>query len=134
MSHLYLLDTNIISDLVRNPRGKVFKRIKQVGESAICTSIIVAAELRFGAQKSDSVALTRRIEELLGRIEILALDEPADQHYGVLRRVLEKQGNMIGPNDFLIAAHGLSLGLTVVTHNLSEFQRVPNLQVENWLI
>ena len=134
MGYLYLLDTNIISDLVRNPRGKVYEHIMQEGEAAICTSIIVAAELRFGAKKKGSVALTERIESLLTRVMVQVFDEPADQHYGVIRQQLQRGGQLIGANDLLIAAHALSLNLTLVTDNTGEFERVEGLRVENWLV
>lgn len=133
MGYLYLLDTNIISDLVRNPQGRVYERIRQEGESAVCTSIIVAAELRFGVEKKGSAALTERIENLLTRIMVQAFDEPADQHYGVVRQQLQQTGQLIGPNDLLVAAHALSLNLTLVTDNVGEFERVAGLRVENWL-
>ena len=133
MTYLYLLDTNIISDLVRHPQGSVYERIRQEGEPVICTSIIVAAELRFGAEKKGSAALTERIENLLARIMVQAFDEPADQHYGVIRQQLQKAGQLIGSNDLLIAAHALSLNLTLVTDNVGEFERVAGLRVENWL-
>lgn len=133
MADAYLLDTNIISDLVRNPRGNVYRRIEQKGESAICTSIVVAAELRFGAQKRGLAALTERIENLLSRITVRAFDEPADRHYGLIRQRLQQQGQCIGPNDLLIAAHALSLNRVLITGNVSEFQRVPDLRIENWL-
>lgn len=133
MSYVYMLDTNIISDLIRNPRGKVYQRIKREGESTICTSIIVAAELRFGVQKKQSAVLSERIENILESIVVMALDEPADQSYGLLRQQLQQQGQLIGPNDLLIAAHALSLNLVLVANNADEFERVQGLQVENWL-
>lgn len=133
MSHIYMLDTNIISDLMRNSQGKVYQRIMEEGESTICTSIIVAAELRFGAQKKGSQALTERVEEILKRIMVMAFDEPADQRYALLRHQLQQQGQLIGPNDLLIAAHALSLNLILVTHNVSEFQRVEGLRIEDWI-
>jgi tRNA(fMet)-specific endonuclease VapC len=74
----YMLDTNIISDLIRNPQGKAAKRIAKVGEDAICTSIIVAAELRYGCAKSGSKRLLGAVEELLGEIDVLPFDIPAD--------------------------------------------------------
>jgi len=129
----YLLDTNIISDLMKKPQGKVAKRIAQVGEEAICTSIIVAAELEFGVQKKGSVKLQERLSVILSAIDVLALEKPAEQKYGQVRHALEKQGTPIGGNDLLIAAHALSLGLCVVTRNVREFERVDGLEVENWL-
>ena len=129
----YLLDTNIISELVRRPRGVVTARIGREGDRSICTSIIVAVELRFGAEKSGSEKLRSQLEAILSAIEILLLEEPADRRYAVLRAQLEKAETPIGPNDMLIAAQALSLGLTVVTGNQREFGRVPGLSVENWL-
>lgn len=129
----YLLDTNILSDLVRQPQGTVAGRVAAVGEENICTSIIVAAELRFGALKSGSRQLADRVELILSAVDILSLEAPADHHYARLRYHLTSQGTPIGPNDMLIAAHALSLGLTVVTANTGEFSRVPGLNVKNWL-
>ena len=129
----YLLDTNILSDLVRHPAGLVAKHIAKVGENSVCTSIIVAAELRFGAQKNGSSRLRRQLELILSEIVVLPFEEPADDHYAKLRWYLEKQGTPIGPNDLLIAAQALSLSLVVVTANIKEFTRVPELVVNNWL-
>lgn len=129
----YMLDTNIISDLIRNPRGKAAKRIARVGDAAICTSIIVAAELRYGAAKSGSPRIAKAVENLLGEIEVLPFDAPADADYGVLRVALEEAGTPIGSNDLLIAAHARAAGAIVVTANLAEFKRVRGLKVENWL-
>lgn len=129
----YLLDTNILSDLVRNPGGRVAEAISRVGESAIATSIIVAAELRFGAVKSGSERLARQLDAILGRLTIFPLDAPADAHYGLLRHELQKKGQIIGANDMLIAAHALALSRTLVTDNLSEFKRVKGLSTTNWL-
>jgi len=133
MSARFLLDTNILSDLVRHPQGVIAERIASEGEASVCTSIIVAAELRFGALKRDSVRLTRQLETILSAIEVLPLEKPADQHYGKLRAYLERKDQMIGPNDMLIAAHALSIDCAVVTANRGEFFRVPGLKVENWL-
>lgn len=129
----YLLDTNILSDLIRNPQGQVAARIAQVHEDNVCTSLIVASELRFGAAKRGSERLSRQLEVVLAVIDVLPLQTPSDRHYADLRLTLERAGTPIGPNDMLIAAHALSLGVTLVTANLREFRRVPGLSVENWL-
>ena len=133
MSQRFLLDTNILSDLVRHPQGVIAQRIAVEGEDTVCTSIVVASELRFGAAKRGSVRLTRQLEAILAAIEILPLEKPADQHYGTLRAFLERKGRTIGPNDMLIAAHALSVDCAVITANQKEFSRVPGLKVENWL-
>lgn len=129
----YLLDTNIVSDLVRNPQGRVTWRIREVGEERVCTSIVVAAELRYGAARKGSSRLTAQLEAILGVLDILPLDVPADAAYGQLRSRLEKAGRQIGGNDLLIAAQALALGLTLVTDNEREFSRVDGLTCENWL-
>jgi len=129
----YLLDTNILSDLVRNPQGVVATRITRAGEDSVCTSVIVAAELRYGAIKSNSARLAERIDLILSALEILPLETPSDHQYAALRHHLTREGALIGPNDLLIAAHALASGLTVVTANVGEFSRVPGLAVENWL-
>ena len=125
----FLLDTNILSDLVRNPRGRIFDRIKEVTERNICTSIVVAAELRYGAAKKASLRLTTQLEAILHAIDVLAFEQPADAVYGELRTRLERAGQSIGANALLIAAHALALGHTVVTDNEREFSRVKDLRV-----
>ena len=129
----YLLDTNILSDLVRNPQGPVAIRIAESGEDTVCTSIVAASELRYGAEKSASERITDRVDLLLSAIEILPLEAPADRHYAKLRHHLARSGKPIGRNELLISAHALAEGLTVVTANVSEFSRVPGLSLENWL-
>ena len=129
----YLLDTNIVSDLVRNPQGKAAQRIRRVGETQVCTSIIVAAELRYGAAKKGSPRLTAQLEAVLGALEVLPLEPPVDAAYGSLRTRLERAGTPIGANDLLIAAHAFALGYTIITDTEREFARVEDLQLQNWL-
>jgi tRNA(fMet)-specific endonuclease VapC len=129
----YLLDSSVVSDLVRNPQGKVAQRIRKVGEGEVCTSIIVAAELRYGAAKKGSPRLSSQLEVVLGVLEVLPFETPADAAYGLLRTRLEQAGTPIGANDLLIAAQALALGYTVVTDNEKEFARVDDLLRENWL-
>lgn len=129
----YLLDTNIVSNLIRDPGGRATQRIREVGESQVCTSVIVAAELRFGAAKKGSERLTARLEAVLRALQVIPFESPADVTYGLIRARLEKSGRVIGANDLLIAAHALTLGCTVVTANEHEFARIPDLRCENWL-
>jgi tRNA(fMet)-specific endonuclease VapC len=128
-----MLDTNILSDLVRNPQGVVFDRIAEVGNDALCISIITAAELRFGCAKRGSAKLLRQVEAIMEGLDILPLDVPADTEYGGIRAELEAAGKPIGPNDLLIAAHAYALGTVLVTANVDEFSRVRGLKLENWL-
>ena len=134
----YLLDTNIVSDLVRNPQGKVARHVRKVGEKHVCTSIIVAAELHYGANKKGSPLLSSQLDAVLGALEVLPFETPADTSYGLLRTRLEQAGTPIGANDLLnndllIAAQALTLGYVIVTDNEREFSRVKGLRLQNWL-
>lgn len=130
---LYLLDTDILSDLVRNPQGRIATCIAQVGEKSVCTSVVVASELRFGAARRSAPKLTAQVDAILAALEARTFDIPADREYAKLRLHLEQAGTPIGPNDMLIAAHALALESTLVTANTGEFARVPGLALENWL-
>lgn len=94
----------------------------------------MACELQFGAAKSGSPRLVQQLERILNVLPILPLEPPVEQHYAVIHTHLEQAGTPISPNDLLIAAHALSLNLTLVTANTREFGRVPALSVENWLL
>jgi tRNA(fMet)-specific endonuclease VapC len=132
-ARVYLLDTNILSDLVRHPQGSVATRIADVGEDNVLTSIIVACELRYGAARRGSKRLTRQVEAVLGAITILPLETGADRHYAAIRTALEQKGTPIGANDMLIAAQARAIHAVCVTANVPEFKRVRGLNVENWL-
>lgn len=127
-----MLDTNIVSEVMRRPDGPAGTRFKASRER-LAVSVLVAAELRFGALKSQSDQLARRVESILGVLPVLAFDAPADRAYARIRTELQRLGTPIGGNDLLIAAHALALDLTIVTANLGEFSRVPDLRLENWL-
>jgi len=129
----YLLDTNVVSHLVRNPSGPVAQRLLKVGPERAGISIVVACEIRFGLAKRGSRELSERMERVLEELEILPLEPSVDEHYGAIRWSLERAGTPIGPNDLLIAAHARALDLTVVTENVREFRRVPGLRVESWV-
>jgi tRNA(fMet)-specific endonuclease VapC len=128
----FLLDTNIVSDLLRHPHGRIAGRIADTADR-ICTSIIVVAELRFGIVKRKSAKLAARLEVVLEALDVLPLETPVDVVYGALRTELETAGTPIGANDLLIASHALALGYTLVTDNVREFSRVKGLAVANWL-
>ena len=129
----YLLDTSILSALIRRPQGSVAGMLARRGYGTVCTSIVVAAELRFGARKRGSSVLIRKVDDLLASLAVLPLEAGVDQTYARVRLQLEQAGTPIGPNDLLIAAHSLNLDLTLVTANVDEFARVAGLRVENWL-
>lgn len=130
----YLLDTNIVSHLITD-RGesRVLRRIAEVGEDSVCTSLVVAAEIRYGVAKKGSTRLRDAADRVLTRLAILSIETPADGTYGAVRWNLERRGLTIGPNDLLIAAQCLSLSLILVTNNTREFARIPDLVVEDWL-
>ena len=129
----YLLNTNILSDLVRHPQGTAASHVERVGFRNVCISILVACEARFGVLKSGSERLAQQLELILSKLEALPLESPVEKHYSGIRRHLERAGTPIGPNDLIIAAHARALGYVLVTNNVCEFERVPGLDVENWL-
>ena len=129
----YLLDTNIVSAVVRDPGGTLAKRLSAMPRSEFGISIIVACELRYGVARKGSARLSSQLEAVLEGVDILPIEEQADRHYGEIRTELERIGRPIGHNDLLIAAHARALEATLVTHNTDEFARVPGLAIENWL-
>lgn len=129
-----MLDTNIVSDMVRDPQGRVFRKVVELDGAGLCVSIITAAELRYGCAKKGSSKLLAQVEAILEGLEIIPLEVPADTEYGGLRAELEAEGKTIGPNDLLIGAHALTIGATLVTANEGEFRRIRGLEVENWLV
>lgn len=129
---VWMLDTNALSEVIRNPQGMLAARVAGLQSDAVCTSIVVACELRFGAHRKGSEALTQRVEQLLSALTVLPFDTPADEHYADIRAALERAGTPIGSHDLLIAAHARSRGLTLLTRNRREFERVEGLRVEDW--
>lgn len=127
-----MLDTNALSELIRNPQGALARQLGAIAPERICTSIVAACELRFGALRKGSAPLTRRVEQLLGALTVLPFEPPADAHYADIRATLERRGKPIGSHDLLIAAHARSRGMVLITRNLGEFRRVPKLPAEGW--
>ena len=130
----YLLDTTIVIYVIkRRPLQALEIFNRNAGRMAI--SAITLAELQHGAEKSSNPAANLAVvEDLCSRLEVLPYGAKAAQHYGSIRATLEKQGQTIGVNDLHIAAHARSEGLTLVSNNLREFERVPALQFENWAL
>jgi len=128
----YLLDTNILSAAIRDPRGHVAQQLRRQADE-VCTSIIVAAELRFGAANKGSARLSQLVELVLSSVEVLPFDRPADQIYGVVRADLTRRGRRIGHLDELIASHALAQNCVLVTDNERDFAQVEGLRLENWL-
>ena len=113
---------------------EVVQRFREIGVGNIYISSITVSELQYGACKSKQIKKNiKRLDEFLSPFEILAYDENASYFYGKIRSHLEKQGNIIGPLDMLIAAHALSEKLTLITNNQKEFKRVKSLKIANWV-
>jgi tRNA(fMet)-specific endonuclease VapC len=129
----FMLDTNIISELIRNPEGAVQQVVTRVGTPTISISSIVASELRFGYLKRKSDRLAHLVENMIARVEVVSYDDVASIHYAQIRHSLQAAGKPIGPVDLFIAAHARSLDLTLVTDNIREFSRVDGLKLENWI-
>ena len=134
---LWLLDSNTITALMKQPHGLVTQRMNEAlckhSDAEMCTSAVVVCEMQFGLLKNPSPRLLTAYAQTMLGVVVYPLNEAVPLHYAKLRLHLAQQGTPIGPNDNLIAAHALALGATLVTDNETEFCRVPGLVVENWL-
>jgi tRNA(fMet)-specific endonuclease VapC len=129
----YLLDTNIVIYVLKR-RPKEVLDVFNINASRMAISSITLSELLYGAEKSQNIDKNlEAIEEFISHLDVLPYDAKASQHYGQIKAALEKKGETIGENDIHIAAHAISQGLILVTNNLREFKRVPNLAFENWV-
>ena len=129
----YLLDTNIVIYVIKRRPIEALEVFNQ-HTNRMAISSITLAELIHGAEKSSKPAHNYAVlEDFCSRLEVLPYTAKAAQHYGSIRAALEKTGQLIGVNDLHIAAHARSEGLVLVTNNLSEFERVPALLLENWV-
>jgi tRNA(fMet)-specific endonuclease VapC len=127
----YMLDTDSVSFAIRG-EGRVAERIREHRPSRLCVSSITLAELRFGAESKKSRRLQELIETFIAAIEVVPFDAGAARSFGVVAATLAREGQPIGELDTLIAAHALSLGVTLVTNNTKHFSRVAGLPTENW--
>lgn len=135
MTLRYMLDTDTCSYIMKRSNDSVLRRLKKVPVNEVCISVISKSELLFGVEMSprrhqDESALAA----FLAYVEVLDFPDQASAHYAAIRADLKKRGTMIGANDLFIASHARCLGLTLVTNNAREFQRVRNLAIENWAI
>ena len=129
----YMLDTDISSCIMKRSHEAVLRRLQKVPIGVVCISVITKSELLFGVEVSprreqDHAAL----DQYLRHVEILDFPDEATLHYAQIRATLKTRGTMIGANDLFIAAHARALDLTLVTNNTEEFDRVPDLKIENW--
>jgi tRNA(fMet)-specific endonuclease VapC len=129
----YLLDTNIVSEMMNNPQGRIMAAISDVGEDKVFTSILVVSEIRYGIEKKGSQKLVIRLSQILEELPVERFEAPADGHYAFIRNETRKKGTNVGQMDMLIASHARALNAILVTGNEKEFSYVPGLKIENWL-
>ena len=129
----YLLDTNIISHMMREPSGTVVMRVAGAGEKSVFTSLLAIAEIRFGILKKNSKKLEQALNKILPYLQVEPWASPADRHYAETRAFLEANGITTGQLDLLLASQALATNAIIVTDNVKHFSRVPGLKVENWL-
>ena len=130
----YLLDTNICIYVAKQRPPSVAKRFARLAAGSVGMSLVTFGELRYGAEKSDRrKTVLDTLERLAELIPVIEPDLRVGQTYGTLRAQLERAGTPIGNNDLWIAAHALALGVTLVTNNTREFERVSRLKLANWV-
>jgi tRNA(fMet)-specific endonuclease VapC len=131
----YMLDTDTCSYVMKRSHPLVLKRLAALPLSDVCMSVVTRAELLYGVEVSPKHAQdAAALAAFVPYVEVLDLDEDAALHYAEIRADLKKRGAMIGANDLFIAAHARALGLTLVTNNTAEFERVRDLKLENWTL
>lgn len=129
----YMLDTNIVSYLLRGSFPNLEEKIRTIPDDELCISVVSRAELQYGvARLKNAMRLKNLVQEFLASVHTLSWGTRAADHYAVLRADLQGTGKVIGSLDMLIAAHALSEGATLITNNSKEFNRVNNLRVEDW--
>lgn len=130
----YMLDTNICSYILKNRPRTVKAHFDDVPPESMAISAIVMAELTFGVETQPSnERIRRQVADFTSRLQVLPWDDGAARHYGNIRAELRRTGTTVGNMDILIAAHARSLGATLVSNNLREFERIPGLLTENWV-
>jgi tRNA(fMet)-specific endonuclease VapC len=131
--HVYMLDTDISSYVMKRSNDAVLKRLQRITPEAVCISAITKSELLYGVEISPRRAKDlRAVEDFLKYVEVLDYPDAAAPDYARIRARLKTSGKMIGTNDLFLAAHARSLGLILVTNNTREFSRVGGLKIENW--
>lgn len=130
----YLLDTNICIYIAKERPPSVAARFAELASGSVGMSLITFGELRYGAEKSKHrVQALNTLSRLSGLIPVMMPSDTVGERYGAIRAQLESAGTPIGNNDLWIAAHALDLGVTLISNNTREFERVPNLRLENWV-
>ena len=130
---MHLLDTNTCIYAIRRRPPSVQARLNALSPDVVALSVIVAMELEVGAMRAEARAYAPAVRQWIAAFKVLPLADGAREHFARVKCDLMKRGELIGPMDFLIAAHALSLGAVLVTHNVREFKRVKGLKIENWV-
>jgi len=128
-----MLDTDTCAFIARQKHAKVSSRFRRHRAGELAMSVVTYGELRVGAEKSDRYpASLDALELFIQVVPVLSIEPEVAKLYSKIRLDLERRGQIIGANDLWIASHCLHLGLTLVTNNVREFKRIPNLPIENW--
>lgn len=131
---MYMLDTNICIYIIKKRPSSVLGHFQQIAAESLCISVITLAELQYGVDKSAAKLKNQRIvDDFVSRLQVLPWEETVVKYYGKIRCYLEAQGPPIGGMDLMIAAHCQSHDYTLITNNIREFQKIPNLKLENWV-
>lgn len=133
MTYRYLLDTNICIYAINHHPAQIRDKLISIGEGQCAISSIVASELAYGVTKGNRVSNKPKLIGFLSLFDVIPFDQDCIWHYARLRDELQSAGKVIGALDMLIAAHALALDATLVTNNSKEFERIPNLKIENWI-
>jgi tRNA(fMet)-specific endonuclease VapC len=132
--NLYMLDTNILTDIVRDPDGEAARQFAGLGSQEVCISVVVSSEVLFGLARKAGTRATARIVAMLATLQVMPFEPPADAVYAELRAELAKRGRGLTPNDYFIAAHAKHMNAILVTGDRAIHDaEIPGLRIENWL-
>lgn len=131
---MFMLDTNICIYIIKKRPESILKKFKKYRNQNIYISVITLAELQYGVERSSSKKFNQKIiNDFISHLFVVPWDKESALQYGKLRNTLNEKGTPVGNMDLMIASHALSQGFTLVTNNIKEFKRVPNLKYENWV-
>lgn len=131
---LFMLDTDTCSYIIKEKPLSAFINLEKHAEELVCISVVTYAELIYGVERISSKKVNRSmVESFIQRLFVYQWDQAAAEHYASIRNHLEKQGNLIGNMDMMIAAHARSLRAILITNNSKHFKKVPHLQIDNWI-
>ena len=131
---MYMLDTNICIYIIKKRPESILTKFNKYQNQNIYISVITLAELQYGVERSSSKKFNQKIiNDFISHLFVVPWDKESALQYGKLRNTLNKKGTPVGNMDLMIASHALSQDFTLITNNVKEFKRVPNLKYENWV-